>query len=204
MDRNDLISRSELKKAIKEFEDVRGYSILLYLIDNAPTVKTYCYFCGQTEHGQIEERPQGEIKKYKPLEPDYNVQCAVENLKTAYWSNDIEKYAKAFTEADQMIVSAICHYGYIVSKRPQGEWIPVSERWPSFSGLYLVSVDDLVTVAHFTGVCFINRRGLMIDVSAWQELPEPYKKDGADMRQTDEPDKQITIEEYMQSLKGEN
>lgn len=29
-------------------------------IDNAPTVKTYCYFCGQTEHGQIEDRPQGE------------------------------------------------------------------------------------------------------------------------------------------------
>ena len=35
----DLISRSELKKAIKEFEDVRGYSILLYIIDNAPTVE---------------------------------------------------------------------------------------------------------------------------------------------------------------------
>lgn len=27
---------------------------------------------------------------------------------------------------------------------------------------------------------------------------------GADMRQDNEPDKQITIEEYMQSLKGEN
>ena len=90
------------------------------------------------------------------------------------------------------------------STRPQGEWVPVSERWPSFSGLYLVSIDDLVTVAHFTGACFINRKGLMIDVSAWQELPEPYKKDGADMRQDNEPDKQITIEEYMQSLKGEN
>lgn len=36
---NDLISRSELKEAIKEFEDVRGYSILLYIIDNAPTVE---------------------------------------------------------------------------------------------------------------------------------------------------------------------
>ena len=29
-------------------------------IDNAPTVKTYCYFCGQTEHGKIEERKTGE------------------------------------------------------------------------------------------------------------------------------------------------
>lgn len=89
---------------------------LLDEIDNAPTVKTYCYFCGQTEHGQIEERPQGELKEYKPLELDYNVKSAVENLKTAYWSNDTEKYAKAFTEADQIIVGAICHYGYIVVK----------------------------------------------------------------------------------------
>lgn len=69
------------------------------------------------------ERPQGEFKKYKPLEPDYNVQCAVENLRTAYWSNEPEKVAKHFTEADEMIVSAICHYGYSVCKQPQGEWI---------------------------------------------------------------------------------
>lgn len=33
---------------------------IMQAIDNAPTVKTYCYFCGQTEHGKIEERPQGE------------------------------------------------------------------------------------------------------------------------------------------------
>lgn len=64
----------------------------------------------------LEERPQGELKEYKPLEIDYNVKSAVENLKTAYWSNDSEKYAQAFAEADQMIVSAICHYGYIVVK----------------------------------------------------------------------------------------
>lgn len=61
-----------------------------------------------------EERPQGEIKKYKPLEPDYNVQCAVENLKTAYWSNEPEKDAKNFTEAEDIIISAICHHGYKV------------------------------------------------------------------------------------------
>lgn len=28
-------------------------------IDNAPTVKTYCYFCGQKEHGIIKDRPHG-------------------------------------------------------------------------------------------------------------------------------------------------
>ena len=61
-------------------------------------------------------------------------------------------------------------------KRPIGEWISVSERFPYFSGLYLVSVDDLVTVANFGGAYFINRKGLMLNVSAWQYLPEPYKK----------------------------
>ena len=34
---------------------------LLDEIDNAPTVKTYCYFCGQTEHGKIEERQQDNL-----------------------------------------------------------------------------------------------------------------------------------------------
>lgn len=99
---------------------------LLDEIDNAPTVSEITkeklsiaydqgYEDGKNNWLQ-EERPQGELKEYKTLEVDYNVKAAVENLKTAYWSNDYEKYAKAFTEADQMIVSAICHYGYIVVK----------------------------------------------------------------------------------------
>ena len=62
------------------------------------------------------------IKKYKPLELDYNVQSAVENLKMAYWNNDSEKYAKVFTEAEEIIVNAICHFDYIVCERQQGEW----------------------------------------------------------------------------------
>lgn len=77
---NDLISRSELKKAVENlvvggaeglkdyYENgsksdenswIGGVYDAWELICNAPTVKTYCYFCGQTEHGQIEERPQG-------------------------------------------------------------------------------------------------------------------------------------------------
>lgn len=96
---------------------------LLDEIDNSPTVEHFCAYLSDGEVRQpcVEspckhERPQDELKEYKPLEVDYNVKAAVENLKTAYWSNDYEKYAKAFTEADQMIVSAICHYGYIVVK----------------------------------------------------------------------------------------
>lgn len=69
-----------------------------------------------------------DFKEYKPLDVNYNVQVAVENLRKAYWSNEPEKVAKAFSEAEDIIVSAICHHGYTVTKetveeRPQGEWI---------------------------------------------------------------------------------
>ena len=57
------------------------------------------------------------IREYKPLDVDYNVQCAVENLKTAYWSNDTEKMASVYVEASEMIMSAICHYGYVLCKQ---------------------------------------------------------------------------------------
>lgn len=63
--------------------------------------------------------------------------------------------------------------------RPQGGWVPVSERLPDKSGLYLISVDDLVTVANFTGSYFM-RRGGYVEVDAWQPLLEPYKKGGAE------------------------
>lgn len=36
------------------------YQHLIDIVDDCPTVKTYCYFCGQTEHGQIEDRTKGE------------------------------------------------------------------------------------------------------------------------------------------------
>ena len=76
------------------------------------------------------------IKEYKPLELDYNVHTAVENLKTAYWSNEPEKVATAFKEAEDIIISAICYDNYTVCKelqeveteRPQGEWIIVKDE----------------------------------------------------------------------------
>jgi len=66
-------------------------------------------------------------------------------------------------------------------ERTQGEWIPVSERLPEYSGLYLISIYDLVTVANFTGKYFCDRQmDKFIDVMAWQPLPKPYKKGGAE------------------------
>lgn len=67
-----------------------------------------------------------------------------------------------------------------MTERPQGEWIMVKdEKWGDnvkcpFCGKELAGTD-----LNFCCKC------------------------GADMQQNKEPDKQITIEEYMQSLKGE-
>ena len=87
------------------------------------------------------------------------------------WKGYTEHWISGFKEAYEMAIKTL-------EEKPQSGWIPVSERWPAFSGLYLVSIDDLVTVANFTGAYFINKKDLMLNVSAWQELPEPYKKDG--------------------------
>ena len=62
-----------------------------------------------------------------------------------------------------------------LNKRFQGEWIPISERLPEYTGLYLVSVDDLVAVANFTGNYFMHSGGNKMEVSAWQSLPAPYE-----------------------------
>jgi len=63
---NDLISREALKEALNEMFDtveVMLFDDIIATIDNAPTVKPYCYFCGQKEHGQTVERPQGDCEK---------------------------------------------------------------------------------------------------------------------------------------------
>lgn len=58
-------------------------------------------------------------------------------------------------------------------ERPQGEWIPVSERLPDKNGECLVSLDfgDVNIDAFVDGifVCYLG------NVIAWQPLPEPYK-----------------------------
>lgn len=45
-----LIDANALKKKFPK-NDMCDYEEFCEFIDNAPTVKTYCYFCGQKEHG---------------------------------------------------------------------------------------------------------------------------------------------------------
>ena len=60
----------------------------------------------------------------------------------------------------------------------EGEWISVSERLPDKNGECLVSLDfgDVNIDAFVDGifVCYLG------NVIAWQPLPEPYKKGGAE------------------------
>ena len=68
-------------------------------------------------------------------------------------------------------------------KRPQGEWIPVSERLPEKGNQsYLVTVDYGEGIICSCQRFFFNDEiGWNDDcVIAWQPLPEPYKGGGAE------------------------
>ena len=67
--------------------------------------------------------------------------------------------------------------------RPQGEWIPCSERLPTKAGHYLCSfnkpnrIDNIyVDLAYWTGGRWYGY--LANEINAWKPLPEPWK--GAD------------------------
>ena len=58
-------------------------------------------------------------------------------------------------------------------ERPQGEWIPISERLPDVSQRYLVYTSYGEVMTDF----FVEYKFLQGDVIiAWQPLPEPYKE----------------------------
>jgi len=73
-------------------------------------------------------------------------------------------------------------------ERPTGEWIPVNERLPEVYKKVLVSDVFGVYIGEFIdaeenwgGKHFINEHGMQSkSVVAWQPLPEPYQKGGAE------------------------
>ena len=67
----------------------------------------------------------------------------------------------------------------LAERREADRWIPVSERLPEYSGLYLVSIYELVTVANFTGTEFTDRSipNAIREVSAWKPLPKSYESE---------------------------
>lgn len=62
----------------------------------------------------------------------------------------------------------------VQSKREKGEWINPIDRLPNKSGLYLVSMGDLVTTLEFDGKHFRNALNTEFVVDAWLPLPKPY------------------------------
>lgn len=76
----------------------------------------------------LKEAEMSDFKEYKPMEEEYNIQAAVENLRKAYWSNETKKVAKIFTDAEDIIISSICHHGYTVSKENADRWISIKTR----------------------------------------------------------------------------
>lgn len=63
---------------------------------------------------------------------------------------------------------------------PKGDWNSLSDGRPACTGLYLVSIDDLVTTMSFDGTGFRNHGGESVEVDAWMPLPEPYKSEVQD------------------------
>lgn len=77
-----------------------------------------------------------------------------------------------------------------LEERPQGEWIPVTEKLPNTLGVYNVTrkLNEGETIYFISGASYfdgqntwyadtgINHgRPYLTDIIAWQPLPEPYK-----------------------------
>lgn len=54
-------------------------------------------------------------------------------------------------------------------------WIPVSERMPEKTGMYLISIGDLVTSKSFDGHNFRTESAVRFIPDAWMPLPEPFE-----------------------------
>ena len=99
-----------------------------------------------------------------------------------------EPQAIYINEALEMAIKAL-------EERQQGEWIPVSERLPNTLGVYNVTrklkegetIYYISDASYFDGQNTWHRdtginhgRPYLNDITAWQPLPEPYKKGGAE------------------------
>ena len=105
-------------------------------------------------------------------------------------------YAVAFAEGDSAYHSAYRGLAIIVDDAPTvGEWIPVSERLPSQTGEYLVTVyfegciwtDKFEYTPTLDGGWRDNETNPQVidwndSVIAWMPLPEPYKGDTGETR----------------------
>ena len=66
----------------------------------------------------------------------------------------------------------------MVERQPKTDWIPCEERLPSENGAYLVCFPngDVDIIEFSDGHFWWNVT--VLEVIAWQPLPQPYKKEG--------------------------
>ena len=65
-------------------------------------------------------RKKGKKKnEYIQGDIDHNVKVAINKLIEAYWSNDYEKYARQFVEAEQIIISTLVFGGFDIVRKEE-------------------------------------------------------------------------------------
>lgn len=94
--------------------------------------------------------------------------------------NDVAAYNLIFDAADT--IEALSEK--VRANNLHEGWIPVSERLPKISGLYLVSTDQYGVWAARTDVFDVGTNSWakeddkITTINAWMPLPEPYREDG--------------------------
>lgn len=128
-----LIDANALKEAIRKR---LGISSLKYLteqekviveeINNALTVKTYCYFCGQTEHGKIEEIPQGDLISRSEAEK-LGATCLARRNENGQLEAIIN-LDNSPTVEQKYYERIVAQINPVIEARPTGEWVDYSNE----------------------------------------------------------------------------
>ena len=102
----------------------------------------------------------------------------------------INPYGKPFEGTVFEFGCKVIDYIEAMEKQPKTDWIPCEERLPSENGLYLATFeceDEIVVdIMFMIGKQFyypedaIGNFGRSVEIIAWQPLPQPYKKEGAE------------------------
>lgn len=59
------------------------------------------------------------MNEYIKGDIEHNVKVALNKLIEAYWSNDYEKYAQQFVEAEKIIISALVFGGFDIVRKEE-------------------------------------------------------------------------------------
>lgn len=123
-------------------------------------------------------RKKGKKKnEYIDGDIDHNVKVALSKLREAYWSNDYEKYAQQFVEAEKIIISTLVFGGFDIVRG----WKPVTEGLPKELEVVLITNEKgNVGYGQFRGTgrdChrWYWKGNTTEKVLAWMPKPKPFE-----------------------------